>query len=63
MKIGSILKLHPLPEKFISDQEQESDSCHMSTVDYIEVKSDLKDTNMLEPKSLDGVSNNWKNKK
>lgn len=63
MKTGSITKLLLLPEKSTLDQELELDSSLTFTEVSTEEKSDQKDINKLVPKSSDGDSNNWRNKK
>ncbi len=62
-KTGSISKLPHQPEKFILDQEPESDFCLKSTEDYTEVNADQKDINTLVPRLSDGDYNNLKKTK
>lgn len=63
MKTGSTTKLLLLPEKSTLDQELESDSSPTFTEVSTEENADQKDINKPVPRSSDGDSNNWKNKK
>lgn len=63
MMIGSTIKSLHLPEKSTPDQELESDSSPTFTEVSTEERSDQKDINKPVPRSSDGDSNNWKNKK
>ena len=63
MTTGSITRLPPWPEKFISDQEPVLDSSPISTEDSTEESADLKDINTLAPRSSDGDFNNLRSKR